>query len=178
MENIHPNIQQTAPRLDKNDITIIPTPVLTPSPTNKSTTNIQQLKDYHELQQSNLTTIRYIQRAYKTAKTPTLPIRVNIDGGANRSITNDITILSNFKNIKSYSIDGVAGHALNCTGKGILPWRADSGEILFVQCYYSDNATETIISPTDVVINKTDDLYAWGQYSNINTQKGCIKFYR
>jgi hypothetical protein len=124
-------------------------------------------------------TARLLQQP-TTIKYPTTPIRVQIDGGANRSITNDITILSSFRNIKRYAMNGVAvdGPALYCTGLGLLPWRASTGEVLMVKCYYSSDAAETIISPNDVVTNHITDINAWGQYCNIDTGQGNIEFHR
>jgi hypothetical protein len=73
-------------------------------------------------------------------------------------------------------MDGVAvdGPALQCTDKGLFPWCADNGDILFVHCYYSDNAADTIISPNDIVNNEIQALNAWGQYSNIDTMVKVI----
>lgn len=68
--------------------------------------------------------------------------------------------------------------ALVCTGIGYLPWQADTGELLYVKCYYSQDAADTIISPTDIVINNGNDYTAWEQYSDIDTGKGYIKFHR
>jgi hypothetical protein len=70
------------------------------------------------------------------------------------------------------------GPALYCTGMGYLPWKADDGETLLVKCYYSEEAADTIVSPTDVVINHTEDFHAWGQYCNIDTGEGRVEFHR
>ncbi len=45
-------------------------------------------------------TIKLLQKAQYNIKYPNKPIRIHLDGGANRSITNDISILTNYKNIK------------------------------------------------------------------------------
>ncbi len=123
--------------------------------------------------------IKYLNKALKQVKHTDKPIRVHIDGGANRSITNDISLLSNFKNIKRYSMQGVAANepALYCTDIGLLPWKAYNGDVIFVKCYYSEAAADTIISPTDVVINHITAFNAWGQYSNIDTGEGRIEFH-
>ena len=39
------------------------------------------------------------------------------------------------------------------TGVSYLPWQADTGQIVLVKLYYSDQAADTIVSPTDIVIN-------------------------
>jgi hypothetical protein len=43
-------------------------------------------------------------------------------------------------------------------GRDFLPWRADNGDILLVKCYFSPQVIETIISPTDVVLNEQQYL--------------------
>lgn len=50
-------------------------------------------------------------------------VRVHVDGGANRSITNDSGHLLSYRNIKKYPMAGVAAGeaALMCTGVGYLP---------------------------------------------------------
>jgi hypothetical protein len=88
-----------------------------------------------------------MQKAWSnaTANTPT-KFRVHVDGGANRSITNDYTILLQYKNIKKYPMSGVAADepAIVCTGVGLLPWLADNGEVVLVNTYYSPNAVELL----------------------------------
>lgn len=77
-------------------------------------------------------------------------------------------------------MNGINGDtpALYCTGLGLLPWRAPDGNTLMVKCYYSADAADTIVSPTDVVITELTDYNAWTQYSNIDTGKGYIRFHR
>ena len=50
------------------------------------------------------------------------------------------------------------GPALVCTGVGYFPWRADNGEIVLVKCFYSEQAADTIISPTDIVVNNITNV--------------------
>jgi len=127
-------------------------------------------------------TVRTLQRTWTNVHSHLSPpsIQVHIDGGANRSVTNLSEQLISYKNIKKYPMSGVAagGAALICTGIGYLPWIADNGEILLVKCYYSTDAADTIISPTDIVINSLSDYEAWEQYSHIDTATGYIKFHR
>jgi dUTP pyrophosphatase len=58
-----------------------------------------------------------------------------------------------------------------------LPWQADTGKIVLVKCYYSMDAADTIISPTDIVINNISNYKGWGQYSDLDTSTGYIEFY-
>jgi hypothetical protein len=50
-------------------------------------------------------------------------VRVHVDGGANRSITNSTSNLISYRNIKKYPMSAVAAGetALVCTGVGYLP---------------------------------------------------------
>lgn len=151
----------------------------TPPPHSSSQNQPLQLSHKYEFtntdtQCNEKAAIKYLNKALKQVKHTDKLIRVHIDGGANRSITNDISLLSNFKNIKRYSMQGVAANepALYCAGIGLLPWKADNGDVIFVKCYYSEAAADTIISPTEVVINYITALNAWGQYSNIDTGEG------
>jgi hypothetical protein len=106
-------------------------------------------------------------------------IRVQVDGGAKRSITNNTALLTGYKNIKIYPLNGVStdGPAIYCTSIGYLPWKSDTYKTVFIKCYYSRDAAETIISPTDVVIDHIKDIHAWGQYCDMDTNQGWIKFY-
>jgi len=124
-------------------------------------------------------TARIMQNKWTLHHTATPRVRVHVDGGANRSITNDHAALIHFKNIKKYPMAGVAAGepALVCTGMGYLPWQADDMSVVLVKCYYSSDAAETIISPTDIVINNFSDFRAWSQHSNIETKQGYIEFH-
>jgi hypothetical protein len=77
-------------------------------------------------------------------------------------------------------MEGIAtnGLAIQCTGKGYIPWQGDNEDVLFVHCYYSAHAIETIISPTDIIINESQAFNAWSQYSNIDTKEGYIMFHK
>jgi hypothetical protein len=46
-----------------------------------------------------------------------------------------------------------------------------------VKYYYSKNAAETIISPTDIVVTHFTNIKAWGQHCNLDTNRGWIKLY-
>ncbi len=103
---------------------------------------------------------------------------IHIDGGANRSVTNDSSMLVSYKNIRSIPMDGVSadGPAITCTGMGFLPWGSDNKQLILVKCYYSSSVAETSISPTDIVVTKYTEFNAWCQYSNLDTGQGYIDF--
>lgn len=102
-----------------------------------------------------------------------------MDGGANCSITNNQDLLTGYRNIKKYAIGGVSGDrpAIQCTGMGYLPWKADTSETVFVKCYYSKDTAETITSPMDIVVTHIANLRAWGQHCDIDSRQGWICLY-
>jgi hypothetical protein len=105
--------------------------------------------------------------------------RLHIDGGgANCSIADQQEALLHYRQIKPYSINGISneGAALVCTRQGYLPWKAPDGLIILIKCYYSPSAADTIISPTDIVLNHLSRFKAWTQYSDLTTGSGYIEF--
>jgi dUTP pyrophosphatase len=147
---------------------------------------LQRLEFTNELDASTITpspfTVRYYtnQTTIKSSSTNTIPIKVQLDGGANRSITNNPAILTRYQPTPGYAIYGVNKDdvALTCTARGYIPWAADNGDIVYVPCYYSPDAAETIISPTDVVMSHSHLYTAWGQFAHVLTGQGHITFYR
>mmetsp|Transcript_1233 Transcript_1233/g.1892 ORF Transcript_1233/g.1892 Transcript_1233/m.1892 type:complete len:370 (+) Transcript_1233:926-2035(+) len=125
-------------------------------------------------------TSRVMRQAMQKELPPMMEFRLHLDGGANMSVTCDQNLLINYKNIKKHAIAGIAqGEAATyATGLGYLPWRADYGETLLVKCFYSAQAADTIVSPTDVVINRWSDYNAWSQYANVDEGRGYVAFYR
>jgi hypothetical protein len=72
-----------------------------------------------------------MQKAWSLAQATSHSVRVHVDGGANRSLTNNKSQLLHFKNIKKYPMAGVSsdGPVLVCTSVGYLPWQADTGKL-------------------------------------------------
>jgi hypothetical protein len=70
---------------------------------------------------------------------PTIPIKIQIDGGANRSITSRRDLLHHFKQTTAYPIYGVNKDdvALQCIGRGYLPWIAENEDTLYIPMFYS-----------------------------------------
>lgn len=65
---------------------------------------------------------------------------------------------------------------IKCRGIRYLPWSSLEGTILLVKCFYSKQASATIISPTDIIINYIHDYNAWTQHDNMKTGRRCITF--
>ncbi len=100
------------------------------------------------------------------------------DSGANRSITNNKRILIHYRPIKDYPINGVGndGPAVTCTGYGYIPWQAGDGERILVRCYYSEQASGTIISPTDIVLQHSDRYTGWTMDTDMPSSTGTLQF--
>ena len=100
------------------------------------------------------------------------------DSGANRSVTNQKGLLVNFKPIKPYAINGVqeGTPAIYCTGIGLLPWRADTGEVLLINCLYCKQASGTIISPSDVNMQYRDKYDGWTLETKYDSKYGQLTF--
>ena len=105
-------------------------------------------------------------------------IKMQNDGGANRSVTNQRQNLIHFESIPPYPICGVKDGepALHCTGKGYLPWTDDYGNLLIVPCYYSSDVADTIISPNDIVHQNLERLNEWNFRANHDSELGCLTF--
>jgi hypothetical protein len=147
----------------------------------QSLINTCAIQSKHTLQapkmHNRITSIRLMQSAATHAFPIQNTIKLHIDGGANRSITNDINLLINYKNIKTYRMSSAGGeNDIACTGVGYLPWRSDTGETILIKCYFSQNAPETIISPSDIVMNHMSTYHAWTQHADLTTNKGHITF--
>ena len=102
--------------------------------------------------------------------------QIQNDSGANRSVTNLISLLHNFKEIDPYPIGGVNSEtpAIYCTGLGYLKWYSEDKQLIQVPCYYCAEASGTIISPTDIVYTHLDNFTGWQMTTNIDTKTGTF----
>ena len=103
--------------------------------------------------------------------------RLNVDGGANRSVTNNLDVMHTSWDIAPYRIGGI-GSGITCTKKGIFHLVCDDGSILPVSIFYSAEATDTVLSPTDIVFCNADTYDSWWQLSNCTKGKGELRFYK
>jgi hypothetical protein len=89
-----------------------------------------------------------------------------IDSGANINITNDLSLLTNVREITPFTIS-VALNADNtidgcCTMQGLLPLSLYDRQFFHTKCYYCPNAVKTIISP-QTVLASTSIFSQWTQ---------------
>ena len=103
--------------------------------------------------------------------------RLQIDGGANRSVTKNRDCLHTYWDIASYRIGGI-DDGIICTGKGIFHLLCDDGSIIPITMFFSADATETVISPTDAVFSNSDSFDSWWQMADCKTGAGNLRFYK
>ena len=98
------------------------------------------------------------------------------DGGANRSVTNCKQILYNYKDIPPYPIGGAnnSSPAIYCSGYGYIKWYSPSRYLVLIPCYYSEQASGTIISPTDIVFSHIDVFNGWQVTTNVDDSTGIF----
>ena len=103
--------------------------------------------------------------------------RLQIDEGANRSVTNNRDCLHTYWGIVPYCIGGI-GDVIICTEKGVLHLLCDNSSIILISMFFSADATETVISPTDTVFSNSDSFDSWWQMANCKTGVGNLRFYK
>jgi hypothetical protein len=99
------------------------------------------------------------------------------DGGANRLVTASKDLLIHYEDIEDYAIGGVkeGEPAIICTGKGYIPWRANSGEIILIRSLYCPHASGTILSPSDINAQYLDRYDGWSMVTNYDSKIGIFK---
>ena len=65
-----------------------------------------------------------------------------------------------------------------CTKKVIFHLICEDGSILPVSMFYSKEATDTVISPTDIVFCNADKYDSWWQLSNCKQGTDELRFYK
>ena len=105
-------------------------------------------------------------------------IKMHMDGGANRSVTNDERLLHNIRTIQPYPMKGAQNGPADiiCSKKGHLRLICEGRGVIEVDMYYSPNVEETIISPGDITEDKSNNFVSWQQYANHQNREGYIQF--
>ena len=107
-------------------------------------------------------------------------INLHHDSGANRSVTNDLSLLCDVEEIaKPYTIQGANENSgfLSCTHKGIFNLRCDDDSYIQLPVYYSNDIDGTIISPTEVCMHNPTRYHIWEKTCDIKKGTGTLKFY-
>ena len=105
-------------------------------------------------------------------------IRVQEDMGATHCITNNKSILRNYKTLnKSIQINGIERDnvAVIATGIGFLPIVFDDGEVIYAKCLYSENADTTLISPTAISNQYGNTYHGWAMYADLVNNTGYMQ---
>ena len=146
------------------------TSYILPTKNNQVTTSASQTTQLHD----------HISTAFNTTHRGIYKFQINTqiqnDSGANRSVTNLLSLLHNFKQIDPYPIGGINSEtpAIYCTGFGYLKWHSEDKQVLHVPCYYCAESSGTIISPTDIVYTHMDNFSGWQMTTNIDTKTGTF----
>lgn len=77
------------------------------------------------------------------------------------------TILAFFYNIKTSNLIKCLAQVNKCTVVGYLQWRSPGGTMLLVKCFYSTKAPDTVIAPSNIVLNHLTDYHLWTQHADI-----------
>ena len=100
------------------------------------------------------------------------PVMLQVDSGTNRSITNDIHILRDLKQIKPHYIGGI-GSGITCTVFGNCYTTADNGTTIKVPMFYSSQSRESVISHQDIYdLHKYYSIFT--KECDITTGKGTL----
>ena len=62
-----------------------------------------------------------------------------------------------------------------CTGKGLIPWMSKEGQILCIETLYSAEVEGTIISPTTMVQQHTEQYQGFTIEANVDNGTGDLK---
>ena len=112
----------------------------------------------------------------RTMTTKAVNIRMQLDSGANRSVTPHRHLLHNITKIAPISINSVGGD-INVHEVGYLKLTCHDDSYIWARTYFCSAVEETIVSPTDITLSQRNNFTAWNQYSDIGKGTGNITFY-
>ena len=92
-------------------------------------------------------------------------------------MTNDITTLHGVTIIPDHYIGGI-GSGIKCTNKGWYDIIAMDNTTISVPMFYSPNANDTVISPTNIVNTYQDQYDSVLQNFDVSGNKGSLVFYK
>ena len=105
----------------------------------------------------------------------TMPIRFQLDSGANKSITPYKELLHDLRQIKSTPIDGVGG-VVTVQYEGNMRLQCDDNSSIWVRTYYSPEVNETIVSPNDITLSPTNNFTSYTKHCNVIDGNGYLQF--
>jgi len=122
---------------------------------------------------------KIVDRSYiRELRNSELNLRMHLDGGANRSVTDDIRLLHNVRNIPEYIMHGAQkdNPIIYCNKVGYLKLMCRGRGVINVKTYFSPNVSETILSPGDITKSDDNNFTLWDQHSGHENKTGYIKF--
>ena len=148
------------------------------------TTSINVMKsptDHSDIHNSISCTFSDMDRTLQSVYIHNLCFNVNepqIDSGANKSVTNDRTILQQFTSITPIPVYGVDSTDIACqlTGWGYVTLQTDSTITLQIKVYYSPTCSGTIISP-NAIVRDHRVFTSWSQTSHLDIGMATIQFF-
>ena len=120
-----------------------------------------------------------IDRAYiRMIRDSKLNLRMHLDGGANRSVTDDIRLLHDVRNISPYVMHGAqkGEPTISCSKVGYIKLMCRGRGVINVRTFYSPDISETILSPGDITKSSDNNFCVWEQQSDISNGRGYIRF--
>ena len=101
-----------------------------------------------------------------------------LDSGANKSVTDDKSMLHNYVSITPIPVYGVEKDEIAChlIGKGYFDLPTSNGPVLSICIYYSPDCSGTIISPNAVVWDHPH-FTSWTQTSHLDTGIADVTFF-
>ena len=96
---------------------------------------------------------------------------LQIDDGINRSVTNNRYCLHIAWNVSPYIIGGI-GTIIICTAKEMFHIICDDGLVLPITIFFSKEATEMSVPPTNTVYSNSDNCDSWWKVTTCNTGAG------
>ena len=109
----------------------------------------------------------------------TFMFSIHHDSGANRSVTNNLSLLYDIRDITPYTMQGAnetAGH-LTCTKQGKLDLQFSDTSYITVSVYYTPDIDGTILSPTEICLSPINPFHKWHKTCDITTGSGTLTFY-
>ena len=101
-----------------------------------------------------------------------------MDSGANKSVTNDKSLLRDFTTIDHIPVYGVGNQNVAChlIGRGYFDLHTTEGTSIPICIYFSPDCSGTIISP-NAVVRDHDHFSSWTQTSHLDTGVATVCFF-
>ena len=104
-------------------------------------------------------------------------LHIQSDHGANANITDNLNALSNIQWITPTNVQSAdKDSSMTVSAVGELALRADDGNVYMVNCYYSEKADGTLLSPTAFCRQFNWAYYGYHIYSNMDDRLGEVVF--